>query len=112
MEILQLKLGLSEQVKFRKKYYGYARLHVPVIWATQVLESLNKSGLATRSEITDAVHASAADCIMLNKGPHTIETLETLKEILKKINRTQKQKAVLARPLNIAGDYIKNLNAL
>ena len=28
--------------------------HVPVVWATQVLESLNKSGMATRSEITDA----------------------------------------------------------
>jgi pyruvate kinase len=86
--------------------------HVPVIWATQVLESLNKSGLATRSEITDAVHASAADCIMLNKGPHTIETLETLKEILKKSTEHKNKKRYLLRPLNIAGDYIRNLNAL
>ncbi|MBK9334453.1 MAG: pyruvate kinase, partial [Ignavibacteria bacterium] len=28
--------------------------HIPVIWATQVLDSLNKSGIATRSEVTDA----------------------------------------------------------
>ena len=34
--------------------------HVPVIWATQVLESLNKSGMATRSEITDAARAAMA----------------------------------------------------
>src|SRR4030095_4856967 len=27
--------------------------HAPAIWATQVLESLNKSGMATRAEITD-----------------------------------------------------------
>ena len=30
--------------------------HIPVIWATQVLESLNKSGVAARSEITHAAH--------------------------------------------------------
>jgi pyruvate kinase len=28
--------------------------HVPVIWATQVLETLAKKGLPSRSEITDA----------------------------------------------------------
>jgi pyruvate kinase len=37
--------------------------HVPVIWATQVLENLNKSGVPTRSEITDAAHASMAECV-------------------------------------------------
>jgi pyruvate kinase len=28
--------------------------HLPVIWATQVLESLAKNGISSRSEITDA----------------------------------------------------------
>ncbi len=28
--------------------------HVPVIWATQILENLAQTGLATRAEITDA----------------------------------------------------------
>ncbi len=46
--------------------------HAPVIWATQVLETLNKSGIATRSEITDAAHAAMAECVMLNKGSHTL----------------------------------------
>ncbi len=83
--------------------------HVPVIWATQVLESLNKSGLATRSEITDAGHAAAADCIMLNKGPHTIEVLETLKEIIKRTSEHKNKKRYLFRPLSIARDFISSL---
>lgn len=56
--------------------------HVPVVWATQVLEKLQKSGMPTRSEITDAVQASLAECIMINKGNHTIRVLKTLKEIM------------------------------
>lgn len=46
--------------------------HTPVIWATQVLENMNKDGLATRSEITDGAHAAEADCVKINKGGHTI----------------------------------------
>ena len=83
--------------------------HVPVIWATQVLESLNKSGVATRSEITDAAHAAAADCVMLNKGPHTIEVLETLNEIIKRTTEHKNKKRYLFRTLKIAKDYIQKL---
>ena len=46
--------------------------HVPVIWATQVLETLNKSGIATRSEVTDAARSYQAECVMLNKGKHLL----------------------------------------
>ena len=42
--------------------------HIPVILATQVLESLAKSGLPTRAEITDAAMGQRAECVMLNKG--------------------------------------------
>ncbi|MEM6358591.1 MAG: pyruvate kinase [Bacteroidota bacterium] len=41
--------------------------HAPVIWATQVLESLAKKGVPSRSEITDAAASLKAECVMLNK---------------------------------------------
>ncbi|CAH1439052.1 unnamed protein product [Lactuca virosa] len=57
--------------------------HVPVIWATQVLESLVKTGLPTRPEITDVACGARASCIMLNKGKHILEAIATLDTILK-----------------------------
>jgi pyruvate kinase len=56
--------------------------HVPVIWATQVLESLAKRGAPTRAEVTDAAAASRAECVMLNKGPFVAETIEVLDDIV------------------------------
>lgn len=80
--------------------------HVPVIWATQVLEALNKSGLATRSEITDAAFSGRAECVMINKGDHTIEVIETLKDILFRGGGHHAKKRHTFRPLHIAEDYI------
>ncbi|WP_298898320.1 pyruvate kinase [uncultured Psychroserpens sp.] len=56
--------------------------HIPVIWATQVLENFAKKGLPSRSEITDAVHSLQAECIMLNKGPYMENVLQLLTKIL------------------------------
>ena len=81
--------------------------HVPVVWATQVLESLNKSGMATRSEITDASHAAMAECVMINKGDHTIEVIETLKDILHRTGGHHSKKRFTFRPLSIAESFIQ-----
>jgi len=80
--------------------------HVPVVWATQVLETLNKSGMATRSEITDATHAAMAECIMINKGDHTIEVIETLRDILQRTGGHRNKKRFTFRPLSIAQSFI------
>lgn len=80
--------------------------HVPVVWATQVLETLNKSGMATRSEITDAAHAAMAECIMINKGDHTIEVIETLRDILQRTGGHHIKKRFTFRPLSIAQSFI------
>jgi pyruvate kinase len=81
--------------------------HVPVIWATQVLETLNKLGVASRSEITDAAHAATAECVMINKGDHTVEVIETLKDVLRRIGGHQIKKRHIFRPLGIAKDFLR-----
>lgn len=79
--------------------------HTPVIWATQVLESMNKDGLATRSEITDAAHAAEADCVMINKGGHTMEVLKTLHNILSRSRKNNFKNRRLFRKLSIAQQF-------
>ncbi len=66
--------------------------HVPVIIATQVLETLAKSGLPTRAEITDAAMGIRAECVMLNKGPHILDALRTLANLLAIEERHQMKK--------------------
>ncbi|HUO44378.1 MAG TPA: pyruvate kinase [Burkholderiales bacterium] len=74
--------------------------HLPVIWATQVLEQLAKKGLPTRAEITDAAMSERAECVMLNKGPHIIEAIEVLDSILRRMQSHQKKKSALLRKLH------------
>lgn len=56
--------------------------HMPVIWATQVLESQMKTNLPSRAEITDAAMAGRAECVMLNKGAFATDTISVLIHIL------------------------------
>lgn len=74
--------------------------HVPVIWATQVLESLAKKGLATRAEVTDAAMAVRAECVMLNKGPYIIEAIAALREVLRRMQAHQHKKFSELRALH------------
>ncbi len=85
--------------------------HVPVVWATQVLENLNKFGMATRSEITDAAHAAMAECVMINKGDHTIEVIETLHDILHRIGGHHIKKRFTFRPLSIVKEFLNKHEA-
>ncbi|MFM8911868.1 MAG: pyruvate kinase [Flammeovirgaceae bacterium] len=81
--------------------------HVPVIWATQVLETMNKTGFATRSEITDAAYGVMAECVMLNKGKFITKTIATLDDILKRqVSHVDKKRYIL-RPLGIARSFLK-----
>ena len=82
--------------------------HVPVVWATQVLETLNKTGYATRSEITDAAMSVRAECVMLNKGNYIVKTIQTLDNILTRQVGHLNKKRYIMRPLGIAKSFMAN----
>ncbi len=76
--------------------------HVPVIWATQVLETLAREGRPSRAEITDAAMSERAECVMLNKGPHIDQALSVLDDILRRMQGHQRKKSAMLRPLGLA----------
>jgi pyruvate kinase len=76
--------------------------HVPVIWATQVLESLAKDGMPSRAEISDASMGHQAECVMLNKGPHVVTAVRMLDGILRRMQSHQFKKRAMLRELNLA----------
>ncbi|HKS28696.1 MAG TPA: pyruvate kinase [Pyrinomonadaceae bacterium] len=79
--------------------------HVPVIWATQVLESLAKAGLPSRAEITDAAMGERAECVMLNKGPFIVEAVKVLDDILHRMQEHQVKKRSMLRSLKLAQQF-------
>ncbi len=78
--------------------------HVPVIWATQVLESLVKRGMPSRGEFTDAAMANRAECVMLNKGQYIAEGIRVLDNVLRRMEAHQTKKSPLLRPLTAWAD--------
>ena len=76
--------------------------YLPVIWATQVLDSLNKSGIPSRAEVTDAAMGSRAECVMLNRGAHTVEALRFLRNVLERMQAHQEKKRSMLRKLSIS----------
>ncbi len=75
---------------------------VPVIWATQVMETLAKDGMPSRAEITDAAMGRRAECIMLNKGPYVVDAVRVLEDILRRMRDHQTKKGSRLRKLRLA----------
>ncbi len=73
--------------------------HTPVIWATQVLEMLAKTGRPSRAEITDAAIGERAECVMLNKGPYILDAIRMLDRILRLSQTHQRKKTPKFRAL-------------
>jgi pyruvate kinase len=76
--------------------------HMPLIWATQVLETLAKKGQASRAEVTDAAMSGRAECVMLNKGPYVVEAVRFLEDVLYRMKLHQEKKRSMLRKLSIS----------
>lgn len=74
--------------------------HLPVVWATQVLETLAKQGTVSRPELTDAAMGERAECVMLNKGPFIEKALSSLDDILTRMQDHQQKKSAQLRALH------------
>lgn len=76
--------------------------HVPVVWATQVLEGLAKGGAPSRAEVSDAVMSSRAECVMLNKGPKVVSTVAFLSDVLERMEEHHDKRMALLRRLSVS----------
>ncbi len=85
--------------------------HIPVVWATQVLESLAKGGMPSRAEVTDAAMGSRAECVMLNKGPYILRTLRFLRDVLTRMEAHQSKKTPLLRRLMVSDLHLASSSA-
>ena len=97
---LAVEIGLGRLSEIQEQILWICEAaHVPVVWATQVLERLVKDGAASRGEATDAAMGQRAECVMLNKGPHQVEAIAFLDDVLRRMDRHQHKKAARLAPL-------------
>jgi pyruvate kinase len=75
--------------------------HIPVVWATQVLENLVSKGIPSRAEMTDAAMAERAECVMLNKGPFVNQAITILDDVLSRMQEHQLKKTPQLRALRV-----------
>jgi pyruvate kinase len=105
---LGVEIGFERMAEIQEEILWLCEAaHVPVIWATQVLESLAKRGLPSRAEVTDAAMSGRAECVMLNKGPHIAVALDFLCDVLTRMKGHQTKKSALMRKLNVAEVALK-----
>ncbi|HRC56443.1 MAG TPA: pyruvate kinase, partial [Kofleriaceae bacterium] len=100
---LAVELGFERLAEVQQEILWFAEAaHLPVVWATQVLDSLARTGIPSRAEVTDASMSVQAECVMLNKGPFVADACRTLDVILRRMETHQFKKLSLYRPLKIS----------
>ena len=105
---LGVEIGFERMAEIQEEILWLCEAaHVPVIWATQVLESLAKRGLPSRAEVTDAAMSGRAECVMLNKGPHIALALDFLGDVLTRMKGHQTKKSALMRKLSVAENALQ-----
>jgi pyruvate kinase len=100
---LAVEMGFERMAEVQEEILWLCEAaHVPVIWATQVLENLTKKGTPSRAEVTDAAMSARAECVMLNKGPHIVESVHFLAGIHERMKFHQEKKMAMLRKLSIS----------
>ena len=100
---LGVELGFSRLAEVQEEILWLCEAaHVPVIWATQVLESLAKKGMPSRAEVSDAAMGGMAECVMLNKGPHVVEAVRFLSDVLGRMQGHHDKKRATLRRLSVS----------
>jgi pyruvate kinase len=90
---LAVELGFARLSEIQEEILWLCEAaHVPVVWATQVLDSFVREGVLSRSETTDAAMAQRADSVMLNKGPYLAEGVAFLRDVLSRMDRHHAKK--------------------
>lgn len=108
---LAVELGYERMAEVQEEILWVCEAaHVPVIWATQVLEGLAQKGRPSRAEITDAAMSVRAECVMLNKGPHVVKAVRTLDDILRRMQEHQLKKRTLLRELRAWSQWLEGEN--
>jgi pyruvate kinase len=103
---LAVECGFERLAEIQEEILWIAEsAYVPVVWATQVLETLAKTGRPSRSEITDAAMGERAECVMLNKGPYVVEAVRALDDILRRMESHQEKKTACLRKLQVAASF-------
>jgi pyruvate kinase len=98
---LAVELGYERLAEIQEELLWICEAaHVPVIWATQVLENLIKKGTPSRAEVTDAAMSMRAECVMLNKGPHILNGIKLLGNIIQRMEAHQDKKVSMLRALH------------
>ncbi|WP_448852590.1 pyruvate kinase [Corynebacterium sp. 335C] len=101
---LAVELGFGRMGEVPGQILALAQAaRLPVVLGTQVLESMAKSGLPSRAEITDASYALRAECVMLNKGPHITDAIRALNDLAGKMGRSQRKSRIMLRRIRSWG---------
>ncbi len=100
---LAVEVGYERLAELQEETLWFCEAtHIPAVWATQVLDTLARTGVPSRAEVTDAAMSVAAECVMLNKGPFVGDAVRTLANILTRMEKHHYKKRSLFRRLGVS----------
>jgi pyruvate kinase len=105
---LAVEIGFLRMAEVQEEILWLAEAaHMPVIWATQVLESQVKKGYTTRAEVSDVVKAVRSECVMLNKGKHLEDAIKMVRDIDMRMAVHEDKKRKKLRAMEVARSFFK-----